>query len=72
MIPHLRRYQGLAVSYYGFALGRLGPGASSAFAQSGFNPFWIPAHPPLRGRGRDDGLRPSPWLKTHFYVLLYT
>ena len=35
MIPHLPRCQVLAVDYYGFALGRLGPAASSTFAQSG-------------------------------------
>ncbi len=35
MIPHLRCCQGLAVDYYGFALGRLGSGASSTFAQLG-------------------------------------
>jgi hypothetical protein len=33
MIPHLLRCQGFAVVYYGFTLGRLGPGASSTFAQ---------------------------------------
>ena len=33
MVPHFLRCQGLAVVYYGVALGRLGPGASSAFAQ---------------------------------------
>jgi hypothetical protein len=37
MIPHLLRCQGLAVDYYGFALGRLGSGVSSTFAPSGFN-----------------------------------
>jgi len=36
MIPHLLRCQGLAVKYYGFTLGRLGAGASSAFATTGF------------------------------------
>ena len=36
MIPHLRRCQGFAVVYYGVALGRLGSGASSTFAQLGF------------------------------------
>jgi len=32
-IPHLPRCQGLAVVYYGFALGRLESGAPSTFAQ---------------------------------------
>ncbi len=36
MIPHLPRCQGLAVVYYGFALGRLEAGAPSTFAQLGF------------------------------------
>jgi hypothetical protein len=35
MIPYLLRYRGLAVAYYSFALGRLGSGASSTFAQLG-------------------------------------
>ena len=35
MMPHLLRCQGLAVKYYGFALGRLGSGAPSAFATTG-------------------------------------
>jgi len=35
MIPHLLRCQGLAVDYYGFALGRLESGASSTFAPLG-------------------------------------
>ncbi|OGP61994.1 MAG: hypothetical protein A2V65_07330 [Deltaproteobacteria bacterium RBG_13_49_15] len=35
-MPHLLRCQGLAVKYYGFALGRLGSGATSAFATTGF------------------------------------
>jgi hypothetical protein len=45
MIPNLLRCQGFAVVYYGFTLGRLGSGASSAFAQSRYiiivvlNPF---------------------------------
>ena len=34
-MPHLLRCQGLAVKYYGFALGRLGSGVSSAFATAG-------------------------------------
>src|SRR4030042_3758081 len=34
-ISHLLRCQGLAVKYYGFALGRLGSGKSSAFAKTG-------------------------------------
>ena len=33
MIPHLLRCQGFAVVHYGFTLGRLGPEASSTFAQ---------------------------------------
>jgi hypothetical protein len=37
MIPHLLRCQGFAVVYYGFTLGRLGPGASSTFAQLRYN-----------------------------------
>ncbi len=37
MIPHLLRCQGLAVNYYGFALGRLEYGAPSTFAQLGYN-----------------------------------
>ncbi len=37
MTPHLLRCQGLAVVYYGFTLGRLGPGASSTFAQLRYN-----------------------------------
>ena len=40
MIPHLLRCQGLAVKYYGFALGRLGSGAPSAFATTGFT-FYV-------------------------------
>jgi len=36
IIPHLFRYQGLAVVYYGFALGCLGSGPFSAFAQLGY------------------------------------
>jgi hypothetical protein len=36
-IPHILRYQGLAVEYYGFALGCLGSEASSTFAQLGLN-----------------------------------
>jgi hypothetical protein len=36
MIPHLLRCRGLAVVDYGFALGRLGSGASSTFAQLEF------------------------------------
>ena len=35
MIPHLICYQSLAVGYYGFALGRLGSGASLTFATLG-------------------------------------
>jgi hypothetical protein len=31
IIPHLLHYQGLAVVYYGFALGCLGSGAFSTF-----------------------------------------
>jgi hypothetical protein len=34
-MPHLLRCQGLAVKYYGFALGRLGSGTSSVFATTG-------------------------------------
>ena len=37
MIPYLLRCRGLAVAYYSFALGRLGSGASSTFAQLGYN-----------------------------------
>jgi hypothetical protein len=37
IISHLLRYQGLAVVYYGFALGCLGSGKFSTFAQSGYN-----------------------------------
>ena len=36
IIPHLRRYQGLAVVYYGFTLGCLGSGAFSTFDQLGY------------------------------------
>src|SRR4030042_5618359 len=35
MMSHLLRCQGLAVKYYGFALGRLGSGASLVFATTG-------------------------------------
>jgi len=38
-MPHLLRCQGLAVKYYGFALGRLGSGTSSAFATTGLTRF---------------------------------
>ena len=41
MIPHLLRCQGFAVDDYGFALGRLGSGASSAFAQSGLKAVMV-------------------------------
>jgi len=37
MILHLLRCRGLAVVDYGFALGRLGSGASSIFAQLEFH-----------------------------------
>jgi len=36
MIPHLLRCRGFAVNDYSFTLGRLGYGASSTFAQSGW------------------------------------
>jgi len=47
MIPHLLRCQGLAVIYYGFALGRLESEAPSAFALLGlqyacFASAWLP------------------------------
>jgi len=41
-MPHLLRCQGLAVKNYGFALGRLGSGTSSAFATIESTQFDIP------------------------------
>jgi len=37
MIPYLLRCRGFAIDDYSFTLGRLGSGASSAFAQLGYN-----------------------------------